>query len=115
MRGKADQLKAWLPGGASTGFLLPEHLDLPLDFDTVGKEGSRLGTGLLTVVPQEQSMVALMRNLEEFLRGNPVAGAPPVGTGCRGRSNCCGHWNWGRVKLAISNYWTSWRRTAAQG
>ncbi|HSH13851.1 MAG TPA: hypothetical protein VLA15_08875, partial [Desulfurivibrionaceae bacterium] len=37
------QLKAWLPGGASTGFLLPAHLDLPLDFDTVGKEGSRLG------------------------------------------------------------------------
>ena len=65
MRGNRS-LKAWLPGGASTGFLLPEHLELPLDFDTVGKEGSRLGTGLLTVVPQEQSMVALMRNLEEF-------------------------------------------------
>ena len=60
------QLKAWLPGGASTGFLLPEHLDLPLDFDTVGKEGSRLGTGLITVVTEEQSMVSLMRNLEEF-------------------------------------------------
>jgi NADH-quinone oxidoreductase subunit F len=60
------QLKAWLPGGASTGFLLPEHLDLPLDFDTVGKEGSRLGTGLITVVTEDQSMVALMRNLEEF-------------------------------------------------
>ena len=60
------QLKAWLPGGASTGFLLPEHLDLPLDFDTVGKEGSRLGTGLLAIVPEGQSMVALMRNLEEF-------------------------------------------------
>ncbi|MEP1214497.1 MAG: NADH-ubiquinone oxidoreductase-F iron-sulfur binding region domain-containing protein [Marinobacter sp.] len=60
------KLKAWLPGGASTGFLLPEHLDLPLDFNTVGKEGSRLGTGLMTMVPQEQSLVALLRNLEEF-------------------------------------------------
>ncbi|MDX1557559.1 MAG: NADH-quinone oxidoreductase subunit NuoF [Marinobacter sp.] len=60
------KLKAWLPGGASTGFLLPEHLDLPLDFDTVGKEGSRLGTGLITVVTEEQSMVSLMRNLEQF-------------------------------------------------
>ncbi|PXX90331.1 NADH oxidoreductase (quinone) subunit F [Marinobacter vulgaris] len=60
------QLKAWLPGGASTGFLLPEHLELALDFDTVGKEGSRLGTGLITVVPREQSLVALVRNLEEF-------------------------------------------------
>ncbi|MDX1635694.1 MAG: NADH-quinone oxidoreductase subunit NuoF [Marinobacter sp.] len=60
------KLKAWLPGGASTGFLLPEHLDLPLDFDTVGEQGSRLGTGLITVVTEDQSMVSLMRNLEQF-------------------------------------------------
>lgn len=60
------KLKAWLPGGASTGFLLPEHLDLALDFDTVGKQGSRLGTGLITVVTEDQSMVSLMRNLEQF-------------------------------------------------
>jgi len=59
-------LKAWLPGGASTGFLLPRHLDMPLDFGSVGKEGSRLGTGLITVVTEEQSMVALVRNLEQF-------------------------------------------------
>ncbi len=59
-------LKAWLPGGASTGFLLPEHLELALDFDTISKQGSRLGTGLLTVVTDQQSMVALMRNLETF-------------------------------------------------
>ncbi len=65
LRGKR-KLKAWLPGGASTGFLLPEHLELPLDFDTVGKHGSRLGTGLITVVTEAQSMVSLMRNLEQF-------------------------------------------------
>nr|WP_156804928.1 NADH-ubiquinone oxidoreductase-F iron-sulfur binding region domain-containing protein [Halomonas jeotgali] len=59
-------LKTWLPGGGSTGFLLPEHLELPLDFDTVGQYGSRLGTGLLTVVSQRQSLVALLRNLEQF-------------------------------------------------
>ncbi|WP_404366261.1 NADH-quinone oxidoreductase subunit NuoF [Marinobacter sp.] len=59
-------LKAWLPGGASTGFLLPEHLELPLDFDTVGKEGSRLGTGLITVVTEDQSMISVLRNLEQF-------------------------------------------------
>ncbi|SFH60557.1 NADH-quinone oxidoreductase subunit NuoF [Modicisalibacter xianhensis] len=59
-------LKTWLPGGGSTGFLLPEHLELPLDFDTVGQYGSRMGTGLLTVVTEEQSVVALLRNLEQF-------------------------------------------------
>ncbi|WP_110669409.1 NADH-quinone oxidoreductase subunit NuoF [Salinicola halophilus] len=59
-------LKSWLPGGGSTGFLLPEHLDLALDFDTIGNTGSRMGTGLLTVVADTQSMVSLTRNLEEF-------------------------------------------------
>ncbi|MBB3230496.1 complex I 51 kDa subunit family protein [Halomonas stenophila] len=60
------RLKAWLPGGASTGFLLPEHLSLALDFDTIGDAGSRLGTGLLTVVPDDQPMVPLLGNLEAF-------------------------------------------------
>ncbi|MBB3184438.1 NADH-quinone oxidoreductase subunit F [Halomonas fontilapidosi] len=59
-------LKAWLPGGGSTGFLLPEHLDHPLDFDTIGELGSRLGTGLMTVVNEDQSVLSLVRNLEQF-------------------------------------------------
>jgi NADH-quinone oxidoreductase subunit F len=59
-------LKAWLPGGGSTGLLLPEHLELPLDYDAIGKAGSRLGTGLLTLVASDQSVVSLLRNLESF-------------------------------------------------
>ncbi len=59
-------LKAWLPGGASTDFLTPEHLDLPMDGDTIMKAGSRLGTCLIMVVDETQNMVALVRNLEEF-------------------------------------------------
>lgn len=60
------KLKCWLPGGASTDFLLPEHLDLALDFDTIAKAGSRMGTGLLTVVDDSRSIVSVVRNLEEF-------------------------------------------------
>jgi len=60
------KLKAWLPGGASTDFLLPEHLDVAMDFDSVSKLGSRMGTGLLTVVDDKQNMVSVVRNLEEF-------------------------------------------------
>ena len=59
-------LKAWLPGGASTDFLTPEHLDLPMDGDSIMKAGSRLGTCLIMVVDETQNMVALVRNLEEF-------------------------------------------------
>ncbi|TAL07878.1 MAG: NADH oxidoreductase (quinone) subunit F [Porticoccaceae bacterium] len=60
------ELKCWLPGGASTDFLLPEHLDLAMDYDTIGKAGSRMGTGLLAVVDQTHNMVSVVRNLEEF-------------------------------------------------
>ena len=60
------ELKCWLPGGASTEFLLPEHLDLAMDFDTIAKAGSRMGTGLLTVVDTTQSIIPVVRNLEEF-------------------------------------------------
>ncbi len=61
------KLKAWLPGGASTDFLTPEHLDLAMDFDTIAKAGSRMGTGLITVVNEDQSIVSAVRNLEEFM------------------------------------------------
>ncbi|MDB5986744.1 MAG: nuoF [Nevskia sp.] len=60
------KLKCWLPGGASTDFLLPEHLDLAMDFDTIAKAHSRMGTGLLTVVDDQQNIVSVVRNLEDF-------------------------------------------------
>jgi NADH-quinone oxidoreductase subunit F len=60
------KLKCWLPGGASTDFLMPQHLDLAMDFDTIAKAGSRMGTGLMTVVDDKQNIVSVVRNLEEF-------------------------------------------------
>jgi len=60
------ELKAWLPGGASTDFLLPEHLDLAMDYDTIAKARSRFGTGLIMVVDRSQPIVPVVRNLEEF-------------------------------------------------
>lgn len=59
-------LKAWQPGGAGTDFLTEQHLDLPMDFENIGKAGSRLGTALAMAVDNEINMVALVRNLEEF-------------------------------------------------
>jgi NADH-quinone oxidoreductase subunit F len=66
--GMADgyTLKCWLPGGASTDFLMPEHLDLAMDYDTIMKAGSRMGTGLLTVVDDKQNIISVVRNLEQF-------------------------------------------------
>lgn len=60
------KLKAWQPGGAGTDFLTEDHLDLPMDFGTIAKAGSRLGTALAMAVDNEINMVSLTRNLEEF-------------------------------------------------
>ncbi|AIJ06883.1 MULTISPECIES: NADH-quinone oxidoreductase subunit NuoF [Edwardsiella] len=60
------KLKAWQPGGAGTDFLTEAHLDLPMDFASIGKAGSRLGTALAMAVDHEINMVSLLCNLESF-------------------------------------------------
>lgn len=60
------KFKAWQPGGAGTDFLTEAHLDLPMEFESIGKAGSRLGTALAMAVDHEIGMVPLVRNLEEF-------------------------------------------------
>ncbi|MEL0028952.1 MAG: NADH-quinone oxidoreductase subunit F, partial [Perlucidibaca sp.] len=59
-------LKAWQPGGAGTGFLLPEHLEAQMYAGGIGKVGTRMGTGLAMAVDNTISMVSLLRNMEEF-------------------------------------------------
>ena len=58
--------RALLPGGASTEFLLDEHLDVPMDFSSVQKVGSRLGTGTMIVLDDRTCPVGMLRNLEHF-------------------------------------------------
>jgi NADH-quinone oxidoreductase subunit F len=60
------RLRALLPGGASTDFLTADHLDVALDFDSVQKAGSRLGTGTIIVIDDRTCPVAAVRNLEHF-------------------------------------------------
>lgn len=60
------KLRGFLPGGASTDFLLPEHLDVAMEFEAVAKAGSRLGTGTLIVLDDQTCPVRMLLNLEEF-------------------------------------------------
>jgi NADH-quinone oxidoreductase subunit F len=59
-------LKGLLPGGASTDFLTEQHLDTPMDFDSISKAGSRLGTGGLIVLGDKHCPVAMVLNLLRF-------------------------------------------------
>jgi NADH-quinone oxidoreductase subunit F len=60
------KLRGIIPGGASTDFLGEEHLDLPLDFDTVGKAGSRMGTGTMIILDDQTCPVGFVHNLIQF-------------------------------------------------
>jgi NADH-quinone oxidoreductase subunit F len=59
-------LRALMPGGASTEFLMPVHLDVKMDFDSVKKAGSRLGTGTMVVLDDRTCPVGLVLNLMRF-------------------------------------------------
>ena len=60
------KLRGFLPGGASTDFLVEEHLDLAMDYDVIGKAGSRLGTGTMIILDDKTCPVAMVKNLTDF-------------------------------------------------
>jgi len=59
-------LRGYLPGGGSTDFLLPEHLDIPMDYNDIGAAGSRMGTGTITVLDDKNCPVEAVLNLVGF-------------------------------------------------
>jgi len=59
-------LRGLIPGGASTDFLITDHLDVPMDFDSVAQAGSRMGTGTMTVLDDRTCPVGFVHNLEVF-------------------------------------------------
>ncbi len=60
------RFRSVIPGGASTEFLTEEHLDLKMDFDSVQKAGSRLGTGTMIVIDDHTCPVGAVHNIEQF-------------------------------------------------
>jgi NADH-quinone oxidoreductase subunit F len=63
---KGYQFRGLLPGGASTDFLIEEHLDAPMDFDSIAKIGSRMGTGTMIILDNRTCPVGMCQNLEKF-------------------------------------------------
>ncbi|MBF0560319.1 MAG: NADH-quinone oxidoreductase subunit NuoF [Nitrospirae bacterium] len=60
------RFRSVIPGGASTEFLTVEHLDVPMDFESVQRAGSRLGTGMMIVIDDRTCMVGAVHNLLQF-------------------------------------------------
>src|SRR5213080_1594680 len=63
---EGHELKFWTPGGSSTPYFTAEHLDVPLDFDSVAAAGSMLGTTALMVFDETDSIVEATLRFTEF-------------------------------------------------
>jgi NADH-quinone oxidoreductase subunit F len=62
----SDGFKAAQIGGPSGGCLTKEHLDLPIDFDTVKEAGAMVGSGGLVVMNNDTCMVDVARFFMQF-------------------------------------------------
>ncbi len=60
------QLRGFLPGGGSTDFLVAQHLDLAMDYNVIGKAGSRMGTGTMIILDDRTCPVGMVKNLMDF-------------------------------------------------
>ena len=60
------ECRAVLPGGASTAFLMAADFDIAMDFTSVQKVGSALGTGNIMALDQRRCPVGMLLNLEHF-------------------------------------------------
>lgn len=59
-------VKAVIPGGASTPFLTPDKLDVPMAFETLAAAGSALGTGAIVVMDETTDLVEVTRRIVSF-------------------------------------------------
>jgi formate dehydrogenase beta subunit len=69
------------PGGASSNFLGPEGLDVPLDFDPVAEAGSMLGSGALVVIAEGTDLLAAATNVLRFFRNESCGKCVPCRVG----------------------------------
>jgi NADH-quinone oxidoreductase subunit F len=60
------RLRGILPGGASTDYLVEQHLDLAMEYGAIQAAGSRMGTGTMVVMDDSVCPVAMARNLQHF-------------------------------------------------
>jgi NADH-quinone oxidoreductase subunit F len=75
------RFRGLLPGGASTDFLVEQHLDIPMDFTEVQKAGSRMGTGTMIVLDDQTCPVGMVWNLEHFFAQESCGWCTPCWSG----------------------------------
>ncbi len=79
MQGK--KFKAVQTGGPSGGCIPQEHLDLPVDFDSLAKVGSMMGSGGMVVMDEDNCMVDVAKYFLSFCQSESCGKCPPCRVG----------------------------------
>jgi len=77
-----ETFKAYLPGGASGGVLPASLADLPLDFGTLDKYGSFVGSHAIVVFSDRDDIGAVVLNLLRFFKDESCGQCTPCRVGC---------------------------------
>lgn len=80
---EGHKLKAIIPGGSSTPMLLPDQIDVKLDYESLTEAGSMLGSGAVIVIDDRTCMVWVALLLIHFYRHESCGKCTPCrdGTG----------------------------------
>ncbi len=75
------RLKFWTPGGSSTPLFTEQHLDVPLDYESVAAAGSMLGTRSIQLFDDTTCVVRVVLRWEEFYRHESCGKCTPCREG----------------------------------
>jgi NADH-quinone oxidoreductase subunit F len=78
---EGHRLKFWTPGGSSTPMLTDEHLDVPLDYESVAGVKSMLGTKALQCFDETTSVVRTVLRWTEFYKHESCGKCTPCREG----------------------------------
>ena len=78
---EGKKLKAIQLGGSSCGFVTPDQLDTPIDFDSIRSIGAALGSGAVYVIDETRNVVDILAEIARFFRHESCGKCTPCREG----------------------------------
>ncbi len=80
---EGKKFKAAQTGGPSGGCIPAEHLDVPIDFESLKKVGSIMGSGGMIIMDEDTCMVDIAKFFLEFTQDESCGKCPPCRIGTK--------------------------------
>ena len=91
---EGHHFKAYQPGGASSGLLPSTINDVPLDFDTLNKYNTFIGSAAVVVLSDKDKIKDVALNMIEFFKSESCGQCTPCRVGCEKAVNIMKQKHW---------------------